>query len=331
LLRGARPANNAAAMPSNAVPVIGPSAGPETENGRAAPADTRGRIVIVTGLSGAGRSTALKTLEDMGYEAVDNPPLALLAGLLHETARPERPLAIGIDVRTRDFAGEAAPALLDRLQEGRAEVRSHDRLTVLFLDCDDDVLGRRYTETRRRHPLALDRPVLDGIRHERGLLAPIRERADLVIDTSASTPAQLKGLLHGHFALDAARGPTLSVVSFSYRHGIPREADLVIDVRFLDNPHYDPALRPLSGRDRPVAERVAADPGFASFFAGLTGWLAPLLPRYAREGKSYLTIAIGCTGGRHRSVFVAERIGAWLAESGLAASVRHRDLDRSAG
>ncbi len=288
------------------------------------PDDGRPRVVIVTGLSGAGRTTALRALEDLGYEAVDNPPLVLLSGLLHADDPAPRPMAIGIDVRTRDFAAPTSLALLDRIaaEGGRTT-------TLLFLDCEDEVLGRRFTETRRRHPLATDRPVLDGIRREREIVWPLRRRADLVIDTTALPPAELKRILEGHFALDAVPGLALSVMSFSYRHGLPREADLVIDVRFLDNPHYDPALRPLTGRDAAVGAKVAADPDFATFFDGLTGWLAPLLPRYAKEGKSYLTIAVGCTGGKHRSVYVTERLAAWLAASGSPARIHHRDVDRS--
>ncbi|MCC7273579.1 MAG: RNase adapter RapZ [Alphaproteobacteria bacterium] len=282
----------------------------------------RPRAVIVTGLSGAGRTTALRALEDLGYEAVDNPPLALLAGLLPTTDLAPRPMAIGIDVRTRDFVAPTALSLLDRIiaESGRST-------TLLFLDCDDEALGRRYTETRRRHPLAIDRPVLDGIRQEREILAPLRARADLVLDTTALPPAELKRVLEGSFALDAAPGLAVSVLSFSYRRGLPREADLVIDVRFLDNPHYDPALRPLTGRDAAVGARIAADPDFVAFFDGLTAWLAPLLPRYAKEGKSYLTIAVGCTGGKHRSVYVAERLGGWFAAAGRRARVHHRDVD----
>ncbi|ROP84143.1 UPF0042 nucleotide-binding protein [Stella humosa] len=286
--------------------------------------DDRPRVVIVTGLSGAGRTTALRALEDLGYEAVDNPPLALLAGLLHADAPAPRPMVIGIDVRTRDFATPTSLALLDRIasEGGR-------RITLLFLDCEDEVLGRRFTETRRRHPLAVDRPVLDGIRREREIVWPLRRRADLVLDTTALPPAELKRILEGHFALNAAPRLAISVMSFSYRQGLPREADLVIDVRFLDNPHYDPVLRPLTGRDPAVGARVAADPDFAAFFDGLTGWLAPLLPRYAHEGKSYLTIAIGCTGGKHRSVYCAERLSAWLAATGMPARLHHRDVDRA--
>ncbi|HJT07764.1 MAG TPA: RNase adapter RapZ [Stellaceae bacterium] len=280
-----------------------------------------GRLLVVTGMSGAGRSTALKAFEDMGYEAVDNLPLSLLPNLLSAASPP--PLAIGVDVRTRDFGVNALLATLDSL------VAEHNlELKIVFLDCEDDRLVRRYTETRRRHPLAGDRPVLDGIHLERQRVWPLRDRADLVIDTTALNPADLKRLLHGNFALGAAPGITIFVTSFSYRHGLPRDADLVFDVRFLRNPHYVAGLRPLTGRDAPVGAFIEADQDFAPFFKRLCLLLAPLLPRYEREGKSYLTIAIGCTGGRHRSVYLAERLAAWLSEQGRPVGVNHRDLDQ---
>jgi UPF0042 nucleotide-binding protein len=283
----------------------------------------RRRLLVVTGMSGAGRSTALKTLEDMGYEAVDNLPLSLLPNLLGASAGP--PLAVGVDVRTRDFGVGELLATLDRVA-----IQHKLALQIVFLDCEDDRLVRRYAETRRRHPLAGDRPVTDGIALERRRLTPLRDRADLVIDTTALSPGDLKRLLHGHFALDAAPGITIFVTSFSYRHGLPRDADLVLDVRFLRNPHYLPDLQPLDGRDAAVGAYVESDPDFAPFFSRLCAWLGPLLPRYESEGKSYLTIAIGCTGGRHRSVYIAERLAQWLSREGRPVGIGHRDLDQSA-
>jgi UPF0042 nucleotide-binding protein len=275
---------------------------------------------MVTGVSGAGHSTALKALEDLGYEAVDNLPLFLLSGLTADTDRAGRPIAIGVDSRTRDFSVRALTDWLARLKSvpGR-EVR------LVFLDCSDEALRRRFSETRRRHPLALDRPVRDGIRHERRLLGPLRELADVAIDTTDLAIGDLKRVLRGHFALDGHPEAAISVISFAYRNGLPREADLVFDVRFLQNPHYVPALRSLTGRDRAVARYIDGDPDLAPFFEGLTGMLLPLLPRFEQEGKSYLTIAIGCTGGKHRSVLVAERLAVWLRRHGRAAIVRHRD------
>lgn len=295
-----------------------------TEESAAAPDAAPQRVILVTGMSGAGHSSALKALEDMGYEAVDNLPLSLLQGLTRPGADIARPLAIGIDIRTRGFSPEGLIAELERLEE-RRELDAK----LLFLDCDDDVLFRRYTETRRRHPLTADRPVADGVRHERQLVEPVRARADLVVDTTLLTPSDLRRCLQGHFGLERQKGMALFVVSFSYRHGVPREADLVFDVRFLENPHYVAALRPMTGREAPVAEYIARDPSFRPFFDGLRGVLEPLLPRYVHEGKSYLTIALGCTGGRHRSVFVAEQLGQWLNDLGYPVTLTHRDIART--
>jgi RNase adaptor protein for sRNA GlmZ degradation len=283
----------------------------------------RNRLLLITGMSGAGRSSALKLLEDMGYEAVDNLPVSLLARLTLANGAQPQGLAVGIDIRTRDFAAEKLLLEVERL------VAANDvDCRLVFLDCDDDVLARRYTETRRRHPLSGDRTVMDGIRLERELLLSLRSRADLVIDTSSLRTADLKRLLAGHFGLAQGGGLSVFVTSFSFREGLPRDADLVFDVRFLENPYYDPALRPLTGLDSRVAAAVANDPAWPSFFETLTALLRILVPRYDREGKSYLTIAVGCTGGRHRSVFVAERLGEWLASIGQSVSVSHRDVDK---
>ena len=279
-------------------------------------------LVLVTGVSGAGKSSALKALEDMGFEAVDNLPLSLMGRLVAPGAFPH-PIAAGVDIRTREFGAEA---FLEQVAELRA--RADVDVKVLFMDCDDQVLTRRYAETRRRHPLAIDRPVADGIRQERTLLAPVREQADVVMDTSEMSLGAQKAAMEDHFAVQGDPGLPVFVVSFSYKNGVPRDADLVFDVRFLKNPHYDLDLRPLTGLDEKVGQHVAGDPGFDEFFSHLTALLGPLLPRYAAEGKSYLTIAIGCTGGRHRSVYVAERLGAWLDSQGEKARVRHRDLDK---
>lgn len=278
-------------------------------------------VVIVTGMSGAGRSTALKALEDLGYEAVDNLPLSLLSSLLTPGTGGGRPLAIGVDARTRDFG--AAP-FLEEL-DGLIRMEAF-RVRLLFLDCDSEVLQRRFSETRRRHPVSPDRRVTDGIAHERTLLAPLRDRADEVIDTTDMAIGELKRLLDSNYALERAPGLAVFVTSFAYRHGLPHEADLVFDVRFLQNPHYVDELRPQSGLDRPVGEFIEQDPDLEGYFRHLTQLLEPLLPRFDAEGKSYLTIAVGCTGGKHRSVYTAERLGAWLAEKGERVSVNHRDL-----
>lgn len=285
-------------------------------NGQPAP------IILVTGLSGAGKTSALKAFEDLGFECIDNVPLSLLRNLTGgDGGEPRKPLAVGIDIRTRDFGAAAFAEELDQLK-----TETGGRTRMLFMDCTDDELRRRYGETRHRHPLAQDRPISDGIAHERRLMAPLRDRADVVLDTTSFGPGEMKTILKGHFGTEADGGLALFVTSFGFKNGLPREADLVFDVRFLNNPHYDPVLKPLTGRDEAVAEHVAADPGFAPFFDGLTALLAPLLPRYAQEGKSYLTIALGCTGGRHRSVFVAETLRRWLEQKGERVHLRHRDL-----
>lgn len=283
------------------------------------------RVVLVSGLSGAGKTTALKLLEDMGYEAVDNLPLSLLRRLTFPgeeiAAGPQRrALAVGIDTRTRDFQA-------DRLADLVADLKQRPDLAVqlLFFDCDDDVLLKRFTATRRRHPLAGDRPVSDGIAAERRLMAPLKRAADLVLDTTAISLPDLRPALAAQFALDDQPGLSIMVVSFSYRLGLPREADLVFDVRFLRNPHYVDDLRPLTGENPAVAEYVRADPDFAAFFTRLKDLVGSLLPRYAAEGKRYLTIGIGCTGGRHRSVVVAEALGNALREAGQHVEIRHRD------
>jgi UPF0042 nucleotide-binding protein len=287
---------------------------------RGAPA----RVVVVTGMSGAGRSSALKIFEDLGFEAVDNMPLSLLSSLVRPGSGFRRPLAIGVDIRTRDFDVSHFLEAIDHLRVQEAlDVRT------LFLDCDDEILRRRYAETRRRHPLAADRPVEDGIRHERRLVEPLREYSDAVVDTSNLGLGTLREMLHSDFGPDREAGVTTFVTSFSYRHGLPREADLVFDVRFLANPHYEAGLQPLTGRDPGVADFIAADPGFAPFLEAMVDLLLPLLPRFEREGKSYLTIAVGCTGGRHRSVFVAERLASLLRDQGQRVTVRHRDIDRA--
>ncbi len=278
------------------------------------------RIVLVTGMAGAGRTTALKALEDLGYEAVDNLPASLLYNLLRPVGNVDRHLAIGIDSRSRAFDPDELLARLDTSFDG-----PNASIHMLFLDCDDEVLARRFTETRRRHPLAPDRSVADGIARERSLMATLRTGADLVIDTSHLSPGELRQLTSGHFALSGDDKLVISVVSFSYRKGLPREADLVFDVRFLANPHYDTRLRPMTGIDQPVQNYIDADPKFRKLLQDLEDFLVPLLPAYQLEGKSYLTIAFGCTGGRHRSIATAEIFAERLRLAGWPAQIRHRD------
>lgn len=284
----------------------------------------RRRVVILSGMSGAGLSTALKVFEDLGYEAVDNLRLSLIPALINDVEISTRHLAIAIDTRNANFA-------VDDLLKVEAALRRRADLqaSLLFLECSDDTLQQRFTETRRRHPLAFDRPVTDGIRREREMLWALKNEADHVLDTSQITIHELRRQIIGHYRFDHALGLTLFVTSFSYRHGVPREADLVFDVRFLANPHWDTALRPLTGREEKVAAYIRRDPDFQSFMDHLTQLLLPLMPRYQHEGKSYMTIAIGCTGGRHRSVFVAEELVTILAAHDFIVGVAHRDLDRT--
>jgi RNase adapter protein RapZ len=282
------------------------------------------RILLVTGLSGAGKSTALKALEDMGWETVDNLPLVLLNRLL-QTQSPEgsaddRPLAVGIDGRTRGFD---ANAIVERIKGMRA---GGDDVETLFLDCGGTELERRYSETRRRHPLALDRPAADGITRERELLSPMRRWADHVIDTTAVNANDLRLDIRHRFGDRSMATTAVSVTSFGFARGLPRNADLVFDMRFLRNPHWDTALRPMSGLDAAVGDYVAADPAYEDAVTRIEDLLLLLLPRYEAEGKAYVTIAIGCTGGRHRSVHVAERIASRLRGAGFSPTVAHRDL-----
>lgn len=274
--------------------------------------------MLVTGLSGAGLSTALKSLEDIGYKAVDNLPLALVDALLAQKEGRGKPVAIGIDSRTWDFSAEN---LLRKKKSIGAD--------LVFIDCQDNILQQRFTETRRLHPLAVDRPVSDGIALERRMMKPLRKNADYVIDTTELKAHDLKRILGGYFRRADAHGLLVCVMSFGFKHGVPREADMVMDMRFLDNPHWNTKLRPLTGLDAPVAEKISKDAHFRRFFADFTGLLTPLLPRYDAEGKNYLTIALGCTGGRHRSVFTAEEIFRWLDKKGYSVAVRHRDIDKA--
>ena len=284
-------------------------------------------VVLVTGMSGAGNSTAIRALEDMGHEAIDNLPLSFVDRLFPAAGTPAppgdpRPLALGIDVRTRGFS---AAALLARLEDLRADPAVAPRL--VFLDCADAALLDRFKTTRRRHPLAPAEDPETGLRREREALWPLRERADVVLDTTELTPHELKARL-AEMAETPGTGRRLavSVQSFSFKRGAPREADAVHDCRFLANPHWEPRLRPLDGRDPAVAEHVRADPLYAPFMDRVADLALLLLPAYGREGKAYYCIALGCSGGRHRSVAAAEDLAARLRAAGWPASLRHREL-----
>lgn len=273
------------------------------------------QVVLVTGLSGAGKASILRGLEDLGFETVDNPPWPVLEALL---AAPEgRPLAAGVDARTSGFDPAAGPALLAVLRGRGVPV------DLVFATADDEALLRRYSETRRRHPLAPSGRVAEGIGRERALLAPLLPLADWVVDTTALSAPDLRRMIEARYG---ASGLSITVQSFAFPRGLPREADIVLDLRFLRNPHYDPALRPLTGRDPAVAAHVMADPDFEPFWQRMTALLDPLLPRYLAEGKKYLTVALGCTGGKHRSVFAAERLAAHWSSQGWRAGVAHREL-----
>jgi UPF0042 nucleotide-binding protein len=282
------------------------------------------RLLLVTGMSGAGKSTALHTLEDLGWEAVDNLPLALLDRLLDAPSPPgtveeDRPLAIGIDSRTRGFDAENIVARITRLRA------RGDTIDMLYLDSASAELVRRYSETRRRHPMALDRPAEVGIARERELLYPLRNAADHLIDTTDSSSNALQQQMRDRFGTSDAAS-TLSIMSFGFARGVPRNADLMFDMRFLRNPHWDPTLRPMTGRDAPIAAYIAEDPAYGEALERIEGLLGLLLPRYAAEGKSYVTVAFGCTGGKHRSVHLAETIGTRLRERGFSPTIVHRDL-----
>jgi RNase adapter protein RapZ len=278
--------------------------------------------VLVTGPAGAGRTTAIRVLEDLGVEAIDNLPLSLLPRLL---AGPPvgRPLAVGADPRTRDFAVARVEGLLEELTRDPAIAP-----VLLYIDCAPDVLVRRYSETRRRHPSSPNETPMVGIEREIAMLAPLRDRADILIDTSALTPHDLRAELTGWFGRGPAAGLSVTLQSFSYKRGTPRGADMVLDCRFLANPHWDTRLRPLDGRDGAVAEFVAADANYERFMEKLADMMRFLLPAYRAEGKSYFTLAIGCTGGRHRSVAVVESLAKALAHDGWQVSIRHRDLQK---
>lgn len=283
------------------------------------------KVVLVTGPSGAGRSTAIHALEDMGFEAIDNMPLTLLPRLL--SGPPiNRHLALGVDVRNRDFSAEGLIEAVDII----AREPEFD-CALVYLDCDVAILQRRYSETRRRHPLAPDESAMAGIRREINLLGGLKERADVLIDTTEMSPHDLKAELATWFQSKRGPGLAVSIQSFSYKRGIPRGMDMVLDCRFLRNPHWQKELRNLDGCDRAVAQYVEADPRYSGFIRRTHELIDSLLPAYRDEGKSYFTIGLGCTGGQHRSVFVAEALAKGLAQQGWQVSIRHRELERRAG
>lgn len=280
------------------------------------------RMVMVTGPSGAGRSTAINALEDLGFEAIDNLPMSLIPRLLDGPPLPH-PLALGIDARNRDFSSEGLVELIDTLHRMPGVV-----LEVLYLDAQTDILVRRYSETRRRHPLSPEDTPLRGVGAELELLVPVRARADVLIDTNALTPHDLRAEVARWFAPSSGAALTLSVQSFSYKRGLPRGMDMVFDCRFLSNPYWVPELRAFDGRDPRIAAHVQSDPRFDGFFTRVHDLIASLLEPFVEEGKTSLTIGFGCTGGKHRSVVTTEKLAATLAQQGWQVSKRHRELER---
>lgn len=278
------------------------------------------RVLLVTGMLGAGKSTALRELEDLGWESIDNFPVRLLDRMIGQDA-PSYPLAIGFDCRTRGFVPSE---LIDQVKSFDADPRI--ALTTVFLDCRGSELERRFNETRRRHFLAQDLPVSSGIAAERELLGPLRRWADVLIDTTDFSTNDLKNAIREHFAQNAPQSMTVTVSSFGFSRGMPPSADLVFDMRFIDNPHWVPELKPLTGLDAPVGEHIEQDETFVSAFARIRELLLELLPRYAAQGKTYVNIAFGCTGGRHRSVYSAEKMAQALREGGFSPTVLHRNL-----
>ena len=281
------------------------------------------KLMLVTGMSGAGKTTTLRVLEDLGWEAVDNFPVRLLRPLVREVLAGEDrvPLAIGFDTRTRGFEPQAVIEIVKSLQEREDLV-----LSTLFIDCRSSELERRYNETRRRHPLAHGRTALDGILAERDLLEPLRRWADMLIDTSQLATNELQQFVRQNFGTDAAPQIAVTVSSFGFARGMPPLADLVFDMRFLDNPHWVEDLREQTGLDEDVASFLKQTDGFEDNFTRIRELLMDLLPRYGAQGKSYVHIAFGCTGGRHRSVYTAERMAAALRDAGYSPTVSHRNL-----
>ncbi len=276
------------------------------------------RLLLVTGMSGAGKSSVLDALEDMGWDCVDNLPVSLLHDFVHGSDRDgHMNVAVGMDARSRGFDPDRLPELIRSVEGVRAE--------ILYIDATGAELIRRYDETRRRHPLAPDRPAEDGIARERSLTAPLRERADSILDTTDFKPADLRDELRRRYAEDRDE-PVVTIMSFGFARGASRTADLMFDLRFLPNPHWVPDLRPLTGLEAPVQRYVAAQEGWAETMDRIEALLTDLIPRYWKAGKTYVAIAFGCTGGRHRSVAAAVEMGERLRAAGFSPNIRHRDL-----
>jgi UPF0042 nucleotide-binding protein len=279
----------------------------------------RPRLLLVTGMSGAGKSTVLDALEDLGWDCVDNLPVDLIGQFVHSGSSKQRrnPVAVGMDVRSRGFNAETLPEILRAIPDVAPE--------ILYLDCAGNELIRRYSETRRRHPLAPDRPAEDGIARERALTAPLRSAADSIVDTTDLKPADLRDELLRRFGTSTDQ-PVLTLTSFGFARGVARTADLVFDMRFISNPHWVDELRPLTGQDQPVRDYVAQDAAWSDAMERIESLLTDWIPRYWAAGKNYVTVAFGCTGGRHRSVAAAVEMAERLRAAGFNPNIRHRDL-----
>ncbi|HEY0165044.1 MAG TPA: RNase adapter RapZ [Sphingomicrobium sp.] len=277
------------------------------------------RLLLVTGMSGAGKSTVLDALEDMGWDCVENLPAAMLKDYVDQgqAERRQVPIAVGMDVRSRGFDPVALPAILKSIEGVSPE--------ILYLDCAGVELIRRYDETRRRHPLAQDRPAEDGVARERSFTAPLRSAAQNVLDTTDLTPTELRDELRRRYAVDVDQ-PVLTIASFGFARGVSRTADLMFDLRFLNNPHWVDELRPLTGNDAAVRAYIEQDPAWGPAMDRVEALLIDWIPRYWAAGKTYLTVAFGCTGGRHRSVCAANEMAERLRTAGFSPNVRHRDL-----
>ncbi|QQR68714.1 MAG: RNase adapter RapZ [Alphaproteobacteria bacterium] len=284
------------------------------------------KVVILTGMSGAGITTGMRALEDLGFEAVSGLRLDLIEPLIENGAADGKPLAISLEARVPGFSADRVVDLMKRLRE-RRDIGLH----AVFLDCQDPVLMRRYTESRRRHPMTADGvPVAEGIVRERDLLEPVREAVSRTINTSTMSCHDLRGSLHGIYGHPGVPGLHVHVMSFSYRQGLPGSADIVRDVRSLRNPFWDPELKKLTGQDSRVADYVKEDALYPPLFGNMTSILTLELERFDRDGRGDLTVAFGCTGGQHRSVFLAEELARWLRQNTqYPVSLRHRELDRA--
>lgn len=285
--------------------------------------ETKKNIVILSGLSGAGKSCALRSFEDLGYECIDNMPLRLIPALLSDEDTLPDNLALGVDVRNHDITTHAESAI--------AEIRAHKHINshILYLSADMDVLVRRYSETRRVHPLSPTRPVAESLTLEKDLLEDVRHLADQMIDTSNMKPAELSEQIAKGFGVDQSREMQVFFMSFGFKHGIPREADLVFDVRYLRNPHWDEKLRPFTGQNKDVAAYIAKDDHFTETADSIAKLIDQQLPLFAKN-KSYLTVAFGCTGGKHRSVMITEHMHNRFSESTFEIQKYHRDMPQTA-